>query len=393
MKQFDVIIAGGAMAGATLALALDTLSQGKLAIAVVEAHPLDGKLAHPGFDSRSIALSHGSVQILQNLSLWQSLQEVAIPITHIHVSDRSHIGMTDITCQQLDLEALGYVVELADVGQIYAQKMQQSPHIELFCPSAVQQVERSMDKVTVTLNDQRTIQAKLLVAADGAISTCCEQIGLIQQEHDFEQVAVIANVVSSKAHQGRAFERFTADGPVALLPMSDNRLSLVWCLPPAKAQQVFSLSDEGFLAQLQDAFGWRLGQMNKVGTRACYPLQLRYREQNISHRFAIVGNAAQTLHPIAGQGFNLGIRDVASLADELIKQQADVGCYRGLQAFSQRREADRDATIKLTSSLVHLFSNDWLTTRIGRNVGLMMMDNLPWLKMPLLRRTLGVVNR
>ncbi|MDE1235242.1 2-octaprenyl-6-methoxyphenyl hydroxylase [Vibrio aestuarianus] len=392
MKQFDVIIAGGAMAGATLALALDRLSQGQLTIAVVEAYQADSE-AHPGFDSRCIALSYGTVQILQRLSLWNSLQKVATAIEHIHVSDRTHAGMTDITHHQLGLDALGYVVELADVGLIYAQQIAQCSNIELFCPQSVLQVERSEKSVVVTLSDGQSIAAKLLVAADGAISTCCEQVGVALREHDFEQVAVIANVLTQQPHQGRAFERFTADGPVALLPMSDNRLSLVWCLPPEKAQQILSLSDDAFLLQLQQAFGWRLGKMNKVGARASYPLILRYREQNISHRFAIVGNAAQTLHPIAGQGFNLGIRDVVSLADELVKQLSDVGEYRGLHAFKQRREQDRLATITLTSSLVHLFSNDWLATRIGRNVGLAMMDNLPWLKMPLLRRTLGVVNR
>lgn len=392
MKQFDVIIAGGAMAGATLALALARLSQSQLSIAVVEAYQADSEV-HPGFDSRCIALSYGTVQILQRLNLWDSLQKVATAIEHIHVSDRTHAAMTDITHHQLGLDALGYVVELADVGLIYAQQMAQCSNIELFCPQSVQQVSRSEESVAVTLADGQKIAAKLLVAADGAISTCCEQVGLPLREHDFEQVAVIANVVTQQPHQGRAFERFTADGPVALLPMSDNRLSLVWCLPPEKAQQILSLSDDAFLSQLQQAFGWRLGKMNKVGNRASYPLILRYREQNISHRFAIVGNAAQTLHPIAGQGFNLGIRDVASLADELVKQLSDVGEYRGLHAFKQRREQDRLATITLTSSLVHLFSNDWLATRIGRNVGLAMMDNLPWLKMPLLRRTLGVVNR
>ncbi|HAS24532.1 MAG TPA: 2-octaprenyl-6-methoxyphenyl hydroxylase, partial [Vibrio sp.] len=212
-------------------------------------------------------------------------------------------------------------------------------------------------------------------------------------EHDFEQVAVIANIVASEPHQGRAFERFTHHGPVALLPMSDNRLSLVWCLSPEQAQQVTALSDDEFLEQLQKDFGWRLGRLDKVGKRASYPLILRHRQQNISHRFAIVGNAAQTLHPIAGQGFNLGIRDVASLAEELCNQLDDVGRYNGLVNFRKRREQDRDTTITLTSSLVHLFSNDFLTARIGRNLGLAVIDNLPPLKGPLLRHTLGLVER
>ncbi|OEE76912.1 2-octaprenyl-6-methoxyphenyl hydroxylase [Vibrio genomosp. F6] len=392
MKQFDVVIAGGAMAGATLALALNKLSDEKLSIAVVEPFVVDHQ-AHPGFDSRSIALSYGTVKILEKLGLWASVSSVATAIQHIHVSDRSHAGMTNITSEELQVDALGYVVELAHVGQIYQQKMQQADNITLLCPNSVKRVERDQDNVTIQLDDNSLIQTKLLVAADGAISTCCEQIGLALTEHDFEQVAVIANISVSERHQGRAFERFTANGPVALLPMSDNRMSLVWCLPPEDAQHILNLDDEHFLEALQQAFGWRLGKLTKVGQRASYPLLLRYREQNTSHRFAIVGNAAQTLHPIAGQGFNLGIRDVASLAEEVVAHIDDPGQFKGLMQFSQRRESDRKTTVALTSSLVHLFSNDALTLRIGRNLGLMAMENCSPLKAPLLRRTLGLVER
>ncbi len=390
-KSFDVIIAGGAMAGATLALALHQLSKGKLSIAVVEPYQADHK-QHPGFDARSIALSYGTVQILDSFGLWPALSKVATPINHIHVSDRFHAGMTDITKQDVGVDALGYVVELSDVGRIYAEKMAETASITLFCPQSIEDIQRSSSQVLATLSDGSQIEAKLMVAADGAVSSCCEKIGLPLQEHDFEQVAVIANIVASEKHEGRAFERFTSHGPVALLPMTDNRLSLVWCLPPEEATKVMEYNDERFLAELQSAFGWRLGKLMKAGTRSAYPLVLRYREQNISHRFAIVGNAAQSLHPIAGQGFNLGIRDVASLAEEMIKAE-DVGSYNSLSQFKQRRENDRKATITLTSSLVHLFSNDWLTLRVGRNLGLAAMDNIPVLKTPLLQRALGVVSR
>lgn len=392
MKQFDVVIAGGAMAGMTLALAINKLSDKPLAIAVVEPFKVDHQ-AHPGFDSRSIALSHGTVNILKSLQLWQEIAQVATPIKHIHVSDRSHAGMTEITTEEVGVDALGYVVELADVGNIYHHLIEQSDDIELLCPASVQAVERQQESITVTLDSGETLQSQLLVAADGAISTCCQQIGLDLLEHDFEQVALIANITTQQAHQGRAFERFTDSGPVALLPMSEGRMSLVWCLKPQDAKQVMALDDEAFLVRLQDAFGWRLGALEKVGQRASYPLLLRYRKQNTSHRFAIVGNAAQTLHPIAGQGFNLGIRDVATLAEEIAQYTQDPGSYGVLSRFKQRRESDREATIALTSTLVHVFSNDYLTLRIGRNLGLAAMDNLPLLKAPLLARTLGLVAR
>ncbi|ALR14618.1 2-octaprenyl-6-methoxyphenyl hydroxylase [Vibrio natriegens] len=392
MRQYDVVIAGGAMAGATLALAIEHLSKAALRIAVVEPFKAQSD-SHPGFDSRSIALSYGTVNLLRHLQLWSVIEPFATPIEHIHVSDRSHAGMTDITKQEVGVEALGYVVELADVGRVYQELLTSSASIDFFCPDSVTYIEREQDHTQVELSSGEKLEAKLLVAADGAVSQCCQQVGLELSEHDFEQVAIIANIVTQEPHQGRAFERFTENGPVALLPMSDNRMSLVWCLHPDEAESVLALSESEFLARLQQDFGWRLGALKKVGLRASYPLLLRHRKQNISHRFAIVGNAAQTLHPIAGQGFNLGIRDVVSLAEEVIKQSEDVGRYQGLMRFSQRREADRRETIWLTSSLVHVFSNDLPAMRIGRNAALAAMDNLSIFKQPLLRHTLGLVKR
>ncbi|HGZ6766886.1 TPA: 2-octaprenyl-6-methoxyphenyl hydroxylase [Vibrio parahaemolyticus] len=392
MKQYDVVIAGGAMAGATLALAIEHLSQGALRVAVVEPFKAQSD-QHPGFDSRSIALSYGTVNLLRHLELWSAIEPFSTPIEHIHVSDRSHAGMTDITKHDVGVEALGYVVELADVGRVYQELLTHSTAIDLYCPDSAKHITRTQENVTIELASGELLNAKLLVAADGAVSQCCQQIGLELSEHDFDQVAVIANIVTQEPNQGRAFERFTENGPVALLPMSDNRMSLVWCLRPDEAQIVMELSESEFLERLQQDFGWRLGAMQKVGLRASYPLLLRHRKQNISHRFAIVGNAAQTLHPIAGQGFNLGIRDVVTLAEELVKQGEDVGRYQGLIRFSQRREADRNETIWLTSSLVHVFSNDLLAMRIGRNTALAAMDNLSIFKQPLLRHTLGLVKR
>ncbi|EIR4243554.1 2-octaprenyl-6-methoxyphenyl hydroxylase [Vibrio parahaemolyticus] len=392
MKQYDVVIAGGAMAGATLALAIEHLSQGALRVAVVEPFKAQSD-QHPGFDSRSIALSYGTVNLLRHLELWSAIEPFSTPIEHIHVSDRSHAGMTDITKHDVGVEALGYVVELADVGRVYQELLTHSTAIDLYCPDSAKHITRTQENVTIELASGELLNAKLLVAADGAVSQCCQQIGLELSEHDFDQVAVIANIVTQEPHQGRAFERFTENGPVALLPMSDNRMSLVWCLRPDEAQIVMELSESEFLERLQQDFGWRLGAMQKVGLRASYPLLLRHRKQNISHRFAIVGNAAQTLHPIAGQGFNLGIRGVVTLAEELVKQGEDVGRYQGLIRFSQRREADRNETIWLTSSLVHVFSNDLLAMRIGRNTALAAMDNLSIFKQPLLRHTLGLVKR
>jgi 2-octaprenyl-6-methoxyphenol hydroxylase len=210
--------------------------------------------------------------------------------------------------------------------------------------------------------------------------------------HDFEQVAVIANVDVSEQHMGRAFERFTASGPLALLPMSENRMSVVWCLSVDEAEEVMQLPHDAFLDGLQEAFGWRLGKIIKAGARASYPLILQQKEQVVSHRFATVGNAAQLLHPIAGQGFNLGIRDVKGLVDSVLEQE-DVGVYSVLNGYMAGREKDRTETVNLTAGLVHIFSNDWFSLQLGRNMALMAMDNIPFLKAPLLTKTMGLVKK
>ncbi|WP_038178240.1 2-octaprenyl-6-methoxyphenyl hydroxylase [Vibrio rhizosphaerae] len=392
MKRFDVIISGGAMAGATLALALDASCGGKLRIAVVESYDFSAQ-AHPGFDARSIALSDGTVQILQAYRLWDAIQPYATPISRIHVSDRGHAGMTEIEAKQQGVSALGYVVELADVGQVYHRLLQERPAIELFCPASIQTVERTTDEVQILLDDQSSLRGKLLVAADGNASACCRQIGIDANVHDFEQVAVIANVALSQEHQGQAFERFTQSGPLALLPMTRQRMSMVWCVRPDALENMLDWDDETFLSQLQQAFGWRLGKMSRIGTRVAYPLKLTYRTRAVSHRFAIIGNAAQTLHPIAGQGFNLGIRDIATLVEEIRHYPDDVGCYAALSAFQHRRTPDRQKTMTMTSALVHIFSNAWFPAVVGRNLGLMAIDNFPVLKQPLLTQTLGHVSR
>ncbi|WP_417883839.1 2-octaprenyl-6-methoxyphenyl hydroxylase [Vibrio rumoiensis] len=396
MKCYDIAIIGAGMAGATLALAVDRLCQGQLTIAVIEAYEMNEQDAHPGFDSRAIALSFGTVGILKQLDLWHRFEEFVTAITDIEISDRGHLGLADITAQQEHVESLGYVVELENVGRIYQQALHNCQAIDYFCPLKVTNIERTVEKVTVSLTDGQVIDTRLLVAADGALSESCQQLNIPLKEIDFEQFAVIANVTTEIKPQGRAFERFTQTGPVAFLPMSEGRSSVVWCMPEDRAKRMMNVDEATLIDALQKDFGWRLGKITKVGMPACYPLLLRYRESMVSHRFAIIGNAAQTLHPIAGQGFNLGIRDVMSLAEEVgIAYQAngDVGCYSMLSRYRQRRELDRNQTMSLTSSLVHCFSNHWPAMRVGRNLGLLAINYLPYIKQPIVKRTMGLVER
>ncbi|MGF1900111.1 2-octaprenyl-6-methoxyphenyl hydroxylase [Aliivibrio sifiae] len=395
MTHYDVVIVGGAMSGATLALALEKMNQDTLSIAVIEA--VEPKLEqHPGYDSRSIALSSGTSQLLQDIELWSDIDSFSTPINHIHVSDRHHMGLTELTSKELNVDALGYVVELTDVGRFYHQKLMNSHNIELFCPASVVDIKRDVSSSTLTLSTGVVISTSLIVAADGAESKTCNIMNIESENNDFQQVAIIANVTTSIHPHGKAFERFTEHGPLALLPMSQGRSSLVWCVSPEESKQILGYDDDAFLEHLQRAFGWRLGQFIKTGKRAHYPLWLRRQKQYISHRFAAIGNAAQTLHPIAGQGFNLGIRDVFSLAECLTKahrSEGDIGEYRVLSEYQKRRQSDQIQTITMTAGLVSIFANNSFPMVIGRNVSLRAVDMFRSFLKPLTLRAMGRVNR
>ena len=391
----SVIIVGGGMNGATLALAISHLTQGQLPVHLVEA-VAPTTTNHPGFDSRAIALAQGTCQQLSRIGIWQAIAECATAIKTVHVSDRGHAGFVTLDAHDYRIDALGQVVELHDVGLRLFRLLQDAPGVTLYCPARVANVSRSEEAVSVTLENGTTLEGQVLVAADGSRSAIATRFGVQWQQEPYGQVGVIANVSTAGAHNGRAFERFTQHGPLAMLPMSHGRCSLVWCHPQEKADEVLGWTDDRFCNELQKAFGWRLGRITHAGKRAVYPLSLTTASQCISHRVALVGNAAQTLHPIAGQGFNLGLRDVMSLAESLAQawsEQKDVGGYAVLSHYQNRRRADKEATIGVTDGLVHLFANRWGPLVAGRNLGLMAMELFIPARDVLAQRTLGWVAR
>lgn len=391
----SVIIVGGGMTGATLALAISHMTQGKLPVHLVEAVVPEAS-DHPGFDARAIALAQGTCQQLSRIGIWQSIADCATAINTVHVSDRGHAGFVTLDAQDYRIDALGQVVELHDVGLRLFRQLQDAPGVTLHCPARVASFSRSEGAVSVTLENGTVLEGQLLVAADGSRSALGTQCGIEWRQQAYGQVAVIANVSTAGAHSGRAFERFTQHGPLAMLPMSNGRCSLVWCHPQSKSEEIQSWSDERFCTELQKAFGWRLGRITHAGKRTVYPLSLTTASQSISHRVVLVGNAAQTLHPIAGQGFNLGLRDVMSLAETLSQawgEQKDCGAYSVLSHYQKRRHADKEATIGVTDGLVHLFANHWAPLVAGRNLGLMAMELFIPARDVLAQRTLGWVAR
>lgn len=391
----SIIIVGGGMAGATLALAISQLTQGKLPVHLIEAVSPDSA-SHPGFDARAIALAQGTCQQLTNIGIWPAIADCATAITNVHVSDRGHASFVNLSAEDYHIPALGQVVELHDIGQRLFTLLRKAPGVSLYCPQRVTTLQREQDGVHVRLSDGRELQGSLLVAADGSRSALAAQCGVVWQSDDYQQVAVIANVTTSEPHQGRAFERFTQYGPLAMLPMSGGRCSLVWCHAGKDAERVANWNDAEFCQQLQQAFGWRLGRITHVGARHQYPLALTTATQSIAHRLVLVGNAAQTLHPIAGQGFNLALRDVMSLAENLSQawqSQQDVGGLQVLAGYQQQRATDKARTIGMTDSLVHLFANHWAPLVVGRNLGLMAMEHFTPARDVLAQRTLGWVAR
>ncbi|MCO6354210.1 2-octaprenyl-6-methoxyphenyl hydroxylase [Pseudoalteromonas shioyasakiensis] len=387
-KQFDVVIIGGGMAGASCALGLKQ-SNKQLSIAVIEANEVSADY-HPSFDDRSIALAQQSVQYLKSINAFDCQAPFAAAIKKVTVSDRGHFGKTHIDCQEYGHDALGYVVEVNPFGRSLHQQLTRTD-VSLFCPDTVAKLEYQSDFANITLSSGEQLSAKLVVIADGAHSQSRKLANIEFNTRAYQQAAIIANIEVADGHHNHAFERFTEHGPMALLPMSNNRYSLVWCMEPEQIEHTMALEDDAFLAALQKAFGYCGGSFSKVGMRASYPLVYGKAESLSSHRTVLIGNAGHAIHPIAGQGFNLGLRDVQLLCD--MANRDDLGDYAFTRYYSQTRSKDITTVMTLTDSLVRLFSNSSRLLALGRSIGLFSMDLFSSLKTPLAKQLMGQVKQ
>lgn len=389
--MWDVIIVGGGMVGASLALALQPL---QLKVALIEAVAF-GSRSQPAYDDRSVALSYGSSRIYQGMGIWSKLQTQVAPIKQIHVSDRGYFGATRLCAEQEAVPALGYVVESRVLGQVLFNALTGST-LEIISPATVYELEQQPDYVEVKLERQGLVerwQAKLLVIADGAKSPLREQLGIEVKERDYQQTAIIANVSTDQLVQGVAYERFTSSGPLALLPMTQGRYSLVWTHKASEAEASLNLSDAEFLQKLQHAFGYRQGRFIKVGKRSSYPLSLVKSLAEVQGRAVLIGNASHTLHPVAGQGLNLALRDVATLSDLLATQaqeQGDGGSAELLDAYQTARQADYQSVVAYTDALVRLFSIDFAPLAHARAGGLLAVDRIAPLRKLLTQQSMGL---
>ncbi len=393
--DYDLIIVGGGMVGSSLAIAL--AGRG-LRMALVEAYQ-PGADTQPSYDDRGIALAYGTQRIFEALDIWPQISAFAEPIAEIHVSDRGHFGATRLYARDEGVPALGQVVTARELGRVLVERVTGDDSIDVIAPARVAGFVDDGERVRVEIERNGVVdqlECRLLVAADGGNSAIREQLNVPVVRWQYGQSAVTTNVTPARPHQNVAYERFTDSGPVALLPMSEQRCAVVWTVRDAQVDEVLALDDAEFLAAFQQRFGYRLGRFERVGRRVAYPLSLLRARRSVHGRTAIIGNAAHTLHPIAGQGFNLGIRDVAALSEVVCDAFVggdDIGAPAVLERYAKWRTAEQRNVAIATDGLARLFSNPLLPIRLARNFGLLAMELLPAAKHPLARGAMGMLGR
>ena len=393
----DVAIVGGGLVGASLAIALQASD---LRVALVESVAPDAA-AQPSFDDRTTALGNGTRKIFEALDLWRELAPTAAPIKHIHVSDAGRYGFARLAADEHDLDAFGYVLTNRSIGAVLRRRLGASANLELRMPARCTRIEIFDDHARLdTEPGARPLVAKLVVAADGAQSQVRLAAGLPAEVEDYAQVAVVAHVAAARPADGTAYERFTPQGPFAVLPLADGHYGVVWTLAPEAASRVLAMSDADYLQALQAEFGWRVGRFLRVGQRSSYPLKLTRAQDVVGRRVVLIGNAAQGLHPVAGQGFNLGLRDAATLAEVLVSTSTatelgdrDVGAPQLLEEFRARRSEDRAGMLRFTDGLVKLFGDRRPGIPLARDLGLLLFDLSPTAKQAMSRLSYGFGGR
>ena len=389
--NYDIIIAGGGMIGSSLALALAPLS---LRVAIVEPIPR-GAAGQPSFDDRSTALSRSTQRMYSAMGLWDDIAAAATPVSRIHVSDQGRFGFSHIDAQEQKVEALGYVVINRVLGSVLQSALDDVPNLDILCPAAITDLRVSPDCATATVQhtdgESKYLTCRLLVAADGARSSVRDLLGITASHTAYGQRAIVGNLLPEKSLQNCAYERFTSNGPLAMLPISDGRAGFVWTVAETDAERILALDEAAFLAELQAAFGYRLGALSRVGKLDSYPLHLSKAMRLIATRAVLVGNAAHGLHPVAAQGFNLGLRDVAALCDCIASSDLDDDEF--LKTYAAWRKDDQSKLVGFTDGLVQMFSSNSRPVRALRGLGMLGFDMVPGVRSMFAKHTMGLAGR
>ncbi len=390
---FDILIVGGGMVGATIAT---VLRNSQYRVGLIESRPLAFQESTDA--ERSTAISYGSRRILERFGVWSDIVKYAEPIKHIHVSSRGRLGVTRIDAIEAGVPALGYVVENNRLST-HLYRHLQSGEVKLFAPASLRAIKpgpAASELIIEHNGGEHHLHTKLLIAADGAMSGVRDMLGIEAKRSDYDQSAIVCNVSSQLHHNNIAYERFTESGPLAFLPLfpseqHDPRCAIVWTVSSKDLKSLLDLSDREFLAALQQQFGCRLGKLLQVSKRAAFPLALIHSRTRIAARTVLIGNAAQSLHPVAGQGFNLALRDSAALLECLLRQDAcaDPGESALLAEYERARKRDQRRMMYFTDTLVRLFGSRLPLLAHARAKGLLLLDLLPPLRHFIATQSMG----
>ena len=380
---FDLVILGAGMTGASLVHLLQPALQTGMRIALIDRQQIhwteDVLERPPSFDGRATALAWGSRQLLQRMGCWEALIDRACAIQHIQVSDRGRFGQTHLHASEQGTEALGYIVENAVLGRALLQGLGAYPNVTLLSDTDVQRVDMISGGSQLTLAGGESITTALLVLADGGRSGLAQQLGIRQQREEYDSVALVTQVEMDREHLHWAYERFSDHGPVAFLPLQQRHFAVVWTLPPDDCERILALPDPLFAEQLQQQIGYRCGRIKCIGERFSYPLALVCSCEQVRRGLVLLGNAAHSLHPVAGQGFNLALRDTAALAARLLESWAmkrPLGDLAVLLDYAQQQQRDQGNTIIASDLLPRLFAHPGKLTALGRGAGLMALASL-----------------
>ncbi|MET0935983.1 MAG: 2-octaprenyl-6-methoxyphenyl hydroxylase [Luteibacter sp.] len=388
MRTLDpILIVGGGLVGASLAIALD--AAGLPAILVEAAAPRVGD--QPSYDERNLALARATVNGLQAIGVWDFARDRATPITHIHTSRAGDFGSVRMDAAAEAVDALGWTLPARELGAALLHRLDRCRLLTRLAPARVEAIASTDTgwRVTVSTADgTRQLASSLLVGADGTHSGIRAQLGIATREHDYEQSLFVTTMTPERDPRGRAFERFTDDGPVAVLPLAERRVGVVLTVASDDARTVEAMDDAAFAAFAQERFGWRLGRLSRPGKRSPYPIRRVAAESLVASRAVLVGNAAQTVHPIGAQGFNLGLRDALTLA-ELAAAAADPGAPAVLAAYAARRADDREGTMAMSHGLVRLACLDHPFLGPLRSLAMLALARVPPLRQALSRRGMG----
>lgn len=390
MIEHDVLIVGGGLVGASLAIALDDIG---LRVALAEAAPPKVDL-QPSYDERNLALARATANALQTLGIWAHCGARAMPIRKIHVSRQGEFGAVRLDAARHGLEAFGTVLPARELGNGLLARLDACRHLVRYAPATLDSLRDDAEAIDATLatpTGRQTIRTRLLVGADGTTSFVRAALGIETQDFDYAQNAFVTTVSLQRALDC-AYERFTATGPIALLPLAERRAGVVLTMPTADAPRVAALDDAAFIELLHERFGWRAGRFSRPGRRVSYPLKRIAAARLTAHRAVLVGNAAQTIHPIGAQGFNLGLRDALTLAD-LLGDAAQAGTDPGnaslLDEYARRRADDRAGTMAMSDGLARWTASESPPLKLLRTFGLLALDRIAPLQRALIRRGMG----